>query len=181
MVGSRPGPGAVDSERGGKTTVLFYVVNTESNALKRMYHSYYQGGRLPVLTSPESSQRFRKAYAKPLQKANQPVYLKRTPFELALMTEYLEAKDLDSLYFDPLPDWREWGIITGSIPFIYYRRAIEAIRPEFEKLDAEAMAQFCRPSHLHEEPFVRWRKAGAEDIAADLRARIEEWTAANGY
>jgi hypothetical protein len=157
--------------------MLFYVVNTESSALKRMYHSYYLGGELPVLTSPESSQRFLKAYAKPLQKSNQPIYFERTPFELALMVDYLEAKDLESLCFDPLPesDWGKTGIITGSIPFIYYRRAIEAIRPDFEKLDAEAMAQFCRPSHLHEEPFVRWRRARAEDIAADLRSRIEEW------
>lgn len=154
--------------------MLFYVVNTESNALKRMYHSYYGDGRLPVLTSPESSQRFRKAYARPLQKANQPVYLERTPFELALMTEYLEAKDLESLYFDPLPDWREWGIITASIPFIYYRRAIEAIRPEFEKLDAEALDEFCRPSHLRKVPFVRWPAAHIDEIAADLRAQIEE-------
>lgn len=158
--------------------MLFYIVNTRSSALKGMYASYYRDERLPVLTSPESQQRFLKTHVKPLQEPSQPVFFERTPFELALMVDYLEAKGLDSLSFDPLPesDWHETGIIPYSIPFIYYRRAIEAIRPEFEKLDAEAKARVCQPSHLYTAPFVRWRKADAEYIATDLRARIEEWS-----
>jgi hypothetical protein len=55
-----------------------------------------------------------------------------------------------------------------------YRKAIEEIRPQFEKLDAEARAQFCRASHLEKEPFVRWPETRAEDKVADLHARIEE-------
>lgn len=57
-----------------------------------------------------------------------------------------------------------------------YCKAIEAIRPEFEKLSAEAVDRFFQESHLNKEPYVRWPNASADDIAADLLARIEEWT-----
>jgi hypothetical protein len=97
------------------------------------------------------------------------------PFELSEILGYLEAHGLKYLLFDPppAPDGEVW-VIGSPIPVGEYRNAIEEIRPLFEKLGAEAKARFCRPSHLENEPFVRWPNARAETIAADLRARIEE-------
>jgi hypothetical protein len=64
--------------------------------------------------------------------------------------------------------------LGNPIPVDDYCSAIEEMRPWFEKLDEEALDKFCRPSHLRKEPFVRWPAAHIEEIAADLRAQIEE-------
>jgi len=70
---------------------------------------------------------------------------------------------------------------VDPIPVDDYRSAIEEIRPQFEELDEEALEEFCRPSHLRKEQFVRWPAAHIDEIAADLRARIGELTAVNGF
>src|SRR5215208_504131 len=105
----------------------------------------------------------------------------KDPFELSEMVGLLEQTGLKFLVFDPPADTDgELRIVGRPIPVGEYRSAIEGIEPEFERLSPEAVEEFRRPSHLERWPFVRWPDADAEDIAADLHARIEELLARHG-
>ena len=94
---------------------------------------------------------------------------------LVAVREFLEQRGYEALCFDPLlAPGSAWWTREGTILLSDYRRSIEEICPIFEKLGEEAVGQFCQASHLREEPFVRWPDAGIEEIAADIRARVEE-------
>ena len=140
-------------------------------------HPFYDGGTLPVYTSPDSLLKGMKAYARLLEESDKIGFCIIDPFELADMAEDYQAYGLRHLVFDPppAPEGEIW-IVGDRIPVRAYCKAIEAIRPEFEKLSADAVDRFFQESHLNEEPYVRWPNASADDIAADLLARIEEWT-----
>jgi len=159
--------------------LLYFVANavtSEPDGRRIVQCTYYGDNLLPVFTSPESLWCFLEASAAKMQEPDHRVCVVNNPFELAELVGSFEANGLEFLFFDPLssPDgdlWT-WG---NPIPASEYRASIEEIRPQFEKLGAEAVAQFCRPSHLEAEPFVRWRTTRVEEIASDLRARMEEW------
>jgi hypothetical protein len=158
--------------------LLYLIVAEQTGDAKRsssVGYPMYEGSMLPVFTSPESFASALKACASASQEYENLGFEITDPFELSEMLGRLEEHGLRSLLFDPppAPDGRLW-IIGSPIPVSEYRKAIEEIRPEFEKLSAEAMDEFCRASHLVEEPFVRWPDASMGVLAADLRARIEE-------
>lgn len=165
--------------------MLFYLMTTEQggDAEEPGITGYplYAGDKLPVFTSPEAFAGGLKSCASSLQDSDYIGFVVTDPFELAEMVESFEANGLRALVFDPppAPDGELW-IIGAPIPVGEYRNAIEEIRPEFAKLSAEAASEFCAASHIAEEPFVRWPGARAEDIVADLRARIQELTDFDG-
>jgi hypothetical protein len=140
------------------------------------YGDEVSGTTLPVYTSPESRTRAMKALASTLRGSDYVGFDPKNPFALLGTIEWLEEYRLETLLFDPLlaPDGK-LRITADPIPVVEYRKAVEGIDLLFEKLDAEAANRFFRESHLKKEPFVRWPNARAEDIAADLRAWIEEW------
>ena len=167
--------------------MLFYLIANAPNDvgldLKRvplLYIPYYGDGIVPVHTSLQSCSPFvRRCNGE--EESRQFVGLGKDPFQLAEMVESLKAFGGKSLYFDPLPApdgeiWT-WG---EPIPMDDYRSLIAGIRPEFEKLGEEAVTRFKQPSHLRDEPFVRWRNQQVEEIVADILCWIEEWTAING-
>ena len=79
------------------------------------------------------------------------------PFDLADMTESLEAYGLKALVFDPPPaPHGKISVVGDPVPVGEYRSAVEEIRSRFEELGAEA-------------------EASVEGINADLHALIEEW------
>jgi hypothetical protein len=185
---SRKRPARDGSSRSRKRrykTVDFYLLTTAQSSdveePSSADYPFYGDHILPVRTSPESLARAMKAFASSWQGVDYIGFEVTDPFELAEMIGFFKEHGLKTLLFDPppAPDGNLW-ILGDPIPVDDYRRAIEEIRPQFENLDAEALEEFCRPSHLTKEPFVRWPAARAEDIAADLRARMEELTAANG-
>jgi hypothetical protein len=165
--------------------VLFYLVSdalTNEPDRRRFVHCFSYGDNvMPVFTSPESVWYFLKVSAAKVQEPDQRVCLIKNPFDLVELLAALEANGLKSLFFDPIPD-PDGNLLTWGDPILVgeYCSSIEQIRPEFEKLGEVALAQFCRHSHLQEEPFVRWREASADRIAADLRAEIEEWIDCDG-
>ena len=159
--------------------MLFYLLTIEhsGDAEEPGIAGYpvYGDGMLPVLTSPESLTNALKACASSSQEFDYIGFEVTDPFELAETVRTSEAHNLRTLLFDPppAPDGHLW-IVANPIPLRDYRSSIETIRRELEKLGSEAVVQFCQPSHLREEPFVRWPDADMEEIAADLRARVEE-------
>jgi hypothetical protein len=182
---ARPETAAVDPNGGGKKTVDFYLLMTAQGRGAEepisAWFPYYGNHTLPVRTSPESLLRAMKACASSSQDDDYIGFQQTDPFELTEMIEDFKEHGLQSLVFDPppAPDGKLW--IVDPIPVDDYCRAIEKLRPQFEELDEEALEEFCRPSHLRKEPFVRWAAADIDEIAADLRARIEELTAVNGF
>jgi hypothetical protein len=177
---------AVDPNGGGKKTVDFYLLTTAQGGDAEEFsiagYPLYEGHLLPVRTSPEAIVRAMKACASSSQDDDYIGFQVTDPFELAEMIGDFKEHGLTSLLFDPppAPDGNVW-ILGNPIPVDDYCSAIEELRPRFEKLDAEALDEFCRPSHLRKEPFVRWPAAHIDEIAADLRAQIEELTAVNGF
>jgi hypothetical protein len=159
--------------------MLLYLMRTEQSGAAEEHgiagYPLYGGDKLPVFTSPESLAGGLKSCASSLQDSDYIGFEIMNPFELSEMLGFFGRHGLQSLLFDPppAPQGEVW-IIGSPIPVGEYRRAIEEFRPEFEKLSAEALDEFCSASHLVEEPFVRWPFASIEEIAADLRARIEE-------
>jgi hypothetical protein len=169
--------------------VLFQLVQAAkidktSGELVAGYPTYwYQGDRcLPVFTSPESLFGGLKACASTSPEADYVGHVETDPIDLVEIVGALEAYGLKSLVFDPpmAPDGKVWNI-GASIPVGEYRKAIEEIRPAFERLSAEAVEKFCEISHLEKEPFVRWPRADAEAIAADLLAQIAELLSHEGH
>jgi hypothetical protein len=131
---------------------------------------------LPVFTSPESLSRFMHSYNFEEQGTKFLLERKSDPFALSDMVEYFEERGFEALFFDPPASsgdalWTQ----ERTISLRDYRSSIEEIRPAFERLKPEDAAQFLRASHLRREGFVRWHHPSVEDIAADLRARIDEW------
>jgi hypothetical protein len=159
--------------------VDFYLLTTaQSGAAEELSsagYPLYEGHLLPVRTSPESLAWAMKACASSSQDDDYIGFQVTDPFELVEMIEDFKDHGLTSLLSDPppAPDGNVW-ILGNPIPVDDYCSAIEEMRPWFEKLDEEALDKFCRPSHLRKEPFVRWPAAHIEEIAADLRAQIEE-------
>jgi hypothetical protein len=159
--------------------VDFYLLTTAQGGDDKEPSSagypFYGDHTLPVHTSLESVVRAMKAYASSSHDDDYIGFQATDPFELAEMIKDFKEHGLTSLVFDPppAPDGNVW-ILGDPISVDDYRSAIEEIRPQFDKLDEEALEEFCRPSYLKKEPFVRWPFARAEDIAADLRAQIEE-------
>lgn len=159
--------------------MLLYLMTTEQSgdAGEPGIAGYplYEGDKLPVFTSPESLSGGLKSCASSLRDSDYIGFEITDPFKLSEMLEGAVVYGLRWLLFDPppAPNAKLW-IIGSPIPVGEYRTAIEEIRPEFETLSAEAADKFCQPSHLKEEPFVRWPDVRAEDIGADLRARIRE-------
>jgi hypothetical protein len=151
------------------------IVAEQSSAGSIPGYPLYEDSMLPVFTSPESFASGLKACASASPEYDSLGFELTDPFELSEMLSSCEERGLRSLLFDPppAPDGELW-IVGTPIPVGEYRDAIEELRPGFEKLSAEAVDEFRRLSHLAGEPFVRWPAARAEDIAADLRARIEE-------
>ena len=136
---------------------------------------FYGDNILPVFTSPESCSRFAEVCDVEKQGTVLRLRLGINPFELSDKVEFLEQRGYEALCFDPLlAPGSAWWTREGTILLSDYRRSIEEICPIFEKLGEEAVGQFCQASHLREEPFVRWPDAGIEEIAADIRARVEE-------
>ena len=132
---------------------------------------------LMVCTSPESLARIVEAATSSLQEFAAIDFCETTAFELADLIIGLEGYGLQWLLFDPVPSPEDGLRPVGKpIPASAYRKVIELIRPAFEKLSTEAVDRFLQESHLNKEPFVRWPNASAEHLAADLLARIEEWT-----
>jgi hypothetical protein len=158
--------------------VDFYLLTTaqggDAEELSSTGYPLYEGHLLPVRTSPESLAMAMKAYASSSCDDDYIGFQITDPFELAEMIEDLKEHGLQSLVFDPppAPDGKLW--IVDPIPADDYCSAIEEIRPQFEELDDEALDEFCRPSHLRKEPFVRWPAAHIDEIVDDLRAQIEE-------
>jgi hypothetical protein len=183
---ARPETAAVDPNRGGKKTVIFYLLTTAQNSDAEEPSSagypFFGDHMLPVHTSLESLVMAMKACASSSQDDDYIGFQVTDPFELAEMIEDLKEHGLTSLVFDPppAPDGKLW-ILGDPIPVDDYCSAIDDIRPLFETLDEEALEEFCRSSHLKKEPFVRWPAAHIGEIAADLRAHIEELTAVNGF
>lgn len=132
---------------------------------------------LMVCTSPESLANIVEAATSSLQESAEIGFCETNAFELADLIIGLEGYGLQWLLFDPVPGTGDGLRFVGRpIPASAYRRMIELIRPAFEKLSAEAVDRFLQESHLNKEPFVRWPNASSEHVAADLLARIEEWT-----
>ena len=165
--------------------MLFYLIVAEQSgdAEKPSIAGYplYGDHTLPVHTSLESLVGAMKACASSSQDDDYIGFQVTDPFELAEMIEDFKAHGLTSLVFDPppAPEGKLW-ILGNPIPVDDYCNAIAEIRPQFEELDEEAFDEFCRPSHLRKEPFVRWPAAHIDEIAADLRAHIEELIDSDG-
>ncbi len=164
--------------------MLFYliVVEQSDDTGEPGVASYplYEGSVLPVRTSLQSLAMAMKACASSSHDDDYIGFEVTDPFELAEMIENFKEHGLQSLVFDPppAPDGKLW--IVDPIPVDDYCRAIEKLRPQFEELDEEALEEFCRPSHLRREPFVRWPAAHIDEIAADLRAQLEELIDSDG-
>jgi hypothetical protein len=130
---------------------------------------------LPVFSSHESISRFAEAYDVEGLGTGLLARLEINAFQLADMVEFFEERGFESLYFDPLPTpGGAWWTREDTISLRDYQRSIEEIHPAFERLTPEAAAQLYRPSQRGREGFGR-RHPHAEDIAADLRALIDEW------
>ena len=169
--------------------MLFQLVRADKfdEARGRLVEGYptywYQGDRcLPVFTSPESLDGGLNACASTSPEAEFIGLMKLDPFALVEIAGALEAYGLKYLVFDPpiAPDGKVSNL-GSSIPVGEYRKAIEEIRPAFERLSAEAVEKFCEISHLEKEPFVRWPRADAKAIAADLLAQIAELLSHEGH
>jgi hypothetical protein len=166
--------------------VLFYLIVVEQSddagELGVASHPLYEDSVLPVHTSLESLVRAMKACASSSQDDDYIGFQVTDPFDLAEMIEDFKEHGPTSLVFDPppAPDGKLW-ILGNPIAVDDYCTAIAEIRPQFEQLDAEALEEFCRPSHFRKEPFVRWPAAHIDEIAADLRAQIEELIDCDGF
>ena len=167
--------------------MLFYLlanvpndVDLDLKSVPHLYIPYYGDGIVPVHTSLQSLSPL-VGPCKGEEESGQLVGLGTDPFQLAEMVDSLKASGGKSLFFDPLPapDGNLWTWVE-PIPMDDYLSLMAEIRPEFEKLGEEAVTRFRQPSHLRDEPFVRWRNQQVEEIVADILCWIEEWTAING-
>ena len=160
--------------------MLFYLLeieedrDTAKHGLSEL--PLHDGETLAVFTSPQSLSRAMKAQAS-LPKVRHAGFSITDPFDLAVLVDRYERSGLKYLMFDPTPT--SDGLLQASgdpIPTSDYFDSIHGLLGKLEKLDAKGEERFFQASHLNKEPFVRWPNASADDIAADLLARIDEWT-----
>lgn len=100
---------------------------------------------LMVCTSPESLANIVEAATSSLQEFAEISFCETNAFELADLIVGLEGYGLKWLLFDPVPGTEDRLRLVGRpIPANAYRNMIELIRPAFEKLSAEAVADFSK-------------------------------------